>query len=236
MDDVIKGECDIPKQLYDFISNLIEGLDINSKNPDDKSVKVISLYSDIIYAITGGRTKPSKHLTLGLAMKSLTNSRKVITILNRYGHTVGYNLVEEFETEMTYTSLDEDSVVPLGIDTYSNLSTHVAFDNFDRFVDTTSGKDTMHDTVGIIYQFRQSDKEEPESIERVSEVNDPQDEELNCRPAVRKRRKFEEVHLVSKQFFDTPDLNLNMLPLETIQSHIDLYKGAVEISKSKDLL
>lgn len=117
MDDIIKGECDIPKQLYDFISNLIEGPDKNSESPDDKSVKVISLCSDIIYAITNGRTKPSKHLTLGLAMKSLTNSRKVITILNRYGHTVGYNLVEELETGMTYTALDDKSVVPSGIDT-----------------------------------------------------------------------------------------------------------------------
>lgn len=187
MDDIIKDECDIPSQLYDFKRNLIEGPDMRSKSPDDKSVKVISLCSDNISAITNGRTKPSKHLTLGLAMKSLTNSLKVITILNRYGHTVGFNLVEELETEMTYTALDDESVVPSGIDTDSNPSTHVAFDNFDRFVDTTSGKETMHDTVGIIYQFRQLDNDEPEPAERVSEVNDPQDEELSNKSAGRKR-------------------------------------------------
>ena len=28
----------------------------------------------------------------------------------------------------------------------------MAFDNFDRFVETLSGKDTLHDTVGIVYQ------------------------------------------------------------------------------------
>lgn len=33
-----------------------------------------------------------------------------------------------------------------------NLCTGVAYDNFDRFVDTRSGKDTLHDTVGIIFQ------------------------------------------------------------------------------------
>ena len=32
------------------------------------------------------------------------------------------------------------------------LGTGVAFDNFDRFVETLSGKDTLHDTVGIVYQ------------------------------------------------------------------------------------
>lgn len=29
----------------------------------------------------------------------------------------------------------------------------VAFDNYDRFVETITGKDTLHDTVGIIYQI-----------------------------------------------------------------------------------
>ena len=31
-------------------------------------------------------------------------------------------------------------------------SSGVAFDNYDRFVETFSGKDTLHDTVGIAYQ------------------------------------------------------------------------------------
>ncbi|GFT80399.1 uncharacterized protein TNCV_2184551 [Trichonephila clavipes] len=33
-----------------------------------------------------------------------------------------------------------------------SLSTCVAFDNFDRYVDTLTEKDTLHDTEGIIYQ------------------------------------------------------------------------------------
>ena len=32
------------------------------------------------------------------------------------------------------------------------MCTGLAFNNFDRFVDTLTGKDTVHDTVGIIYQ------------------------------------------------------------------------------------
>lgn len=100
----------------------------------------------IIYAVTRGACKPAKNLTLGLAVKSLTNSRQVI-ILNRYGHTIGYNLAEELETEMTYTSIQDNKVIPKGITAANGHSTHIAFNNFDRFVDTTSGKDTMHDTV-----------------------------------------------------------------------------------------
>ena len=33
-----------------------------------------------------------------------------------------------------------------------NLCTGLAFDNFNRFVETSTGKDTLHDTVCIAYQ------------------------------------------------------------------------------------
>ena len=79
-----------------------------------------------------------------------------MTILNRYGHTIGYNLAEEIETELTYTAHNNNSFIPSGINPTFGLCTNVAFDNFDRFVDTTSGKDTLHNTVGIIYQFNAS--------------------------------------------------------------------------------
>lgn len=133
--------------------NLIQGPDIRRKNSTDDYVKIKSLCQDIIYIITKGHIKPAKHLMLGLAMKSLTSSRKVLTILNKYGHSVGYTVAEELETEMTYTAYENNKLIPPGIRPIKELSTHVAFDNYDRFVETFSGKDTLHDTVGIIYQF-----------------------------------------------------------------------------------
>lgn len=45
---------------------------------------------------------------------------------------------------------------PSGILLQPHLSTGVAFDNFDRFVETSNGKDTPNDTVGIIFQFVES--------------------------------------------------------------------------------
>nr|CAI5838229.1 unnamed protein product [Callosobruchus analis] len=53
---------------------------------------------------------------------------------------------EENETEITYTHTASDSVISPGIQTMDGLHTHVAFDNFDRFVDTCGGKDTLHNT------------------------------------------------------------------------------------------
>ena len=51
----------------------------------------------------------------------------------------------------------------------ANLSTGLAWNNFDRFVDTTSGKDTLHDTVGFIFQ----------NVENSSDANLTQNAEQN---------------------------------------------------------
>ena len=34
----------------------------------------------------------------------------------------------------------------------SSLTVDIAYDNFNQSVETLSGKDTLHDTVGIVYQ------------------------------------------------------------------------------------
>ncbi|GFQ68872.1 uncharacterized protein TNCT_426191 [Trichonephila clavata] len=61
-----------------------------------------------------------------MSLKSLTSSRKIIDIIHRYGHCISYPGVEELETETIYTS--------------------------EQKSETKSGKDTLHETVGITYQ------------------------------------------------------------------------------------
>ncbi|KAG8177854.1 hypothetical protein JTE90_027120 [Oedothorax gibbosus] len=87
-----------------------------------------------------------------MSLRSLTSSRKIINIIHRYGHCISYSAIEELETEATYTSVQKSESCPETIVKSPHLCTGVAFDNFDRFVETKSGKDTLHDTVGIIYQ------------------------------------------------------------------------------------
>ncbi|CAD6203987.1 GSCOCG00012671001-RA-CDS, partial [Cotesia congregata] len=108
--------------------------------------------ADLVYNVSKGKMKTNKHITLGMTLKSLISSRKIVEIINRYGHCCSYHVVEELETEATFSSSTRSELCPDGIKKSSGLNTGVAFDNFDRFVDTASGKDTLHDTVGIIYQ------------------------------------------------------------------------------------
>ena len=41
--------------------------------------------ADTVFSVVNGRKKPSKHLNLGPAPKSITGSKKLIGMLNRYG-------------------------------------------------------------------------------------------------------------------------------------------------------
>lgn len=145
------GECDIPKELYSLIRCLLSG-PRDSKN-ERKEIKVTSICNSIIFSMSNGMIKPSTCLSLGLVTKSLTGSRRMIEILNRMGHCISYTVVEELETELAYGCGAETNLLPGGlIAKNSELRTHVAFDNFDKYVETRSGKDTLHDTVGIAYQ------------------------------------------------------------------------------------
>ena len=124
----------------------------------------MTLSPKTLYSVTNGRVKPSKHLKLGIALKGLTGSKNVLTVLNRYGHCVNYNCVEELETELTYSSMSKQSEVPDGFNLYPDLATGVAWDNYDVFVETMDGKNTLHDTVGICFQNVKTDIEDNTGI------------------------------------------------------------------------
>ena len=156
--DLIAGECQIPPLLKNFYQTILCGNNYKQKNHPETELRCETLASDVIYATTRGRTKPPKQIVLGMSMKSLTSSKKVLNIINKLGHSISYSVVEELETEAAYTSVNRSSLCSSNIIMKNGLHTGVAFDNFDRFVETTNGKQTLHDTVGIIYQDVSEDK------------------------------------------------------------------------------
>lgn len=148
--DIVEGECDIPRELFVLIESLVKGP--RAHNSDRKNMKISSICNSIIFTMSNGTIKPSSCLTLGLTTKSLTGSRKMLNILNRMGFCISYTLTEEIETELAHGCSAQSHILPYGLSHSPILCTHVAFDNFDRYVETSSGKDTLHDTVGIVYQ------------------------------------------------------------------------------------
>lgn len=152
---VLEGECDIPIELFTLIECLVKGP--KGQTSDRKNMKISSICNSIIFTMSNGEIKPASCMTLALTTKSITGSRKMLNILNRMGFCISYTVTEEIETELAYGCSQQSSILPYGLTPSPIQCTHVAFDNFDRYVETSSGKDTLHDTVGIIYQNTSSD-------------------------------------------------------------------------------
>lgn len=111
--DVIRGECvSIPESLTYLLECIVCG-DNKSKTRHDfkkssRELKMLSIGQDIIYAATNGNIKTSKHVTLGMALKSLSSSKKIVDLVNKYGHCCSYHVVEELETELTFSTTNRD--------------------------------------------------------------------------------------------------------------------------------
>ena len=60
-------------------------------------------------------------------------------------------MIEEIEIEMTFEVPKKKQMTPDVFHLQPELGTGVAWDNYERFVETLTGKSTMHDTVGICY-------------------------------------------------------------------------------------
>ena len=107
---------------------------------------------DAVFAATAGLKKPLKHLMLGIALKSLTCSRKVIKIMIRLGHCASYHTIEELETKARFKSTKQNLLTPLGMKLNSRCGTGVVWDKFDRFLETITIRETLHDRVGVTNQ------------------------------------------------------------------------------------
>ena len=82
-DDIIDREVQIPEQLNQFFTHLVVGPDHRSHESASKIRRVESLAAETVFLVTNRRKKSSKHLKLGLAVKSMTGSKKLIGMLKR---------------------------------------------------------------------------------------------------------------------------------------------------------
>lgn len=91
-EDFKNGQAHPPGILTQFF----EGLFSNAKKEISPATSRRAWASscDVMYSATGGMLKPSKHLCLGMAIKSMTGSRKIVEILNRLGHCINYHITE----------------------------------------------------------------------------------------------------------------------------------------------
>jgi len=156
--DIISGENKIPDSLAVFFRILFSGT--SKPKSENLERKVSSSSQDAIFIATNGKLKPKKHLLLGLGIKSMTGSRKLLEVLNHWGYCISYHTSEEIETELALSLMNQKRVTPENLFCEAGLFTGIAWDNFDSNLETLSGKGTLHDTFGICYQNLETNKSE----------------------------------------------------------------------------
>ena len=111
-----KDEVNTPEDLVKFPRYLVGGGPyLGRELAAAKSYRITSISEDVVFVATSGRRRPAKHSQIGMAIKSLTGSKKVVTMLNRLGHCINYNGIEELETELTYNCSNANQITPSGM-------------------------------------------------------------------------------------------------------------------------
>ena len=165
---LIDGECkyeDIPKDLIELLMSIITDGDPRRFRSELCMRKIYSIAYDIVFATFRGKLKTSKHITFGMTLKSVTSSRRVIEMCNTYGHCCSYHVIEGLETEISFHANSKSTLCPTDTILLPDQCTGVAYDNFDRYVETRTGKDNLHDTVGILYQNIKSHDDDSDSTD-----------------------------------------------------------------------
>lgn len=123
------------------------------------------------------------------------------------------------ETEATYTSTSESQVCPEDIKKRRGLGTGLAYNNFDRFVDTNSGEDTLHlhDTVGIIFQNIDPDESSGEELSNTFQADNENDVNVSACLATqtsrKRRRTFSAISPELPSYFKKLKLCETLLPV-----------------------
>ena len=149
-----KVTFEVSDLVQNFFKYLIGGPDGRKWDLESRKRSIKSISQDVVFSTTSGIKKPLRHLQLELAISSLTGSRKVAEILNRMCDCVSYSSVEKLENELTFKFNKNSKETSFRMETTPEFNTGIAWDNFDRFVETKNGKDTLHNAVGIAYQMR----------------------------------------------------------------------------------
>ena len=123
-----------------------------SNSSDER--RVLMLAQDVVHCATHARTNMPKHVALGIAVRHMTRSKQLITMLSRMGHCDSYDDVEATDTSLAQEILAKSDI--FGTVLPSNISpgvfVQVAADNNDMTEETLDGKRTTHATTVVLYQ------------------------------------------------------------------------------------
>ena len=113
VDNIMEGEAippDSVKSLFKMLhmGNLSRIEELSSR----KSWLIDSSAADAVFCCSAGKIIPGKQLSLGFTLKSMTGSKKVLTLMNRYGHCASNETVRRVDKSLESTLNNSDSFIP----------------------------------------------------------------------------------------------------------------------------
>ena len=103
--------------------------------------------ADALFACSGRKLIPGKCISLALTMKSLTGSKAMVFLLNRFGHCASDKTIRQIDLCIEETLLKTKTLVPSQIIRKRNLSAGLAWDNFDINIEKPPGANIIHHTI-----------------------------------------------------------------------------------------
>ena len=154
---IMKGEVEIPSIVTNFFRTLYTGAVKTKSNRKERLVESTSAV--VVYSCSGGKLLPGKHLSLAIGLKSMSGSKQIVSLLNRFGHCASNEKVRRVDIGLESTITENSELLPEVIKkvTTKSLGTGLAWDNFDINLETLSGANSIHHTFGICYQEIQED-------------------------------------------------------------------------------
>ena len=148
----------IPVKLYNFLAWCV-GFSSDPVKDDrveissSKDANIVSIAQDLVYAESKGRKQTHKSLALGMTVRQMTGSVRLLRILHGLGHTASTATVYRHDTALAIASSDgarKEMTIPRNVS--ANTFTTIVWDNNDFDEETVSGKGTTHVANGIVLQ------------------------------------------------------------------------------------
>lgn len=219
-EDLLLGECKFPEHLTSFFTTLLAAFDYRRRKSAKTTRLVQSFSSDVVFAVTNGEIKPSKQITLGIALKSLCNSKKIIKIVHRYGHICSYDTLQDIETEATYTIANKDTCCPSEVHQKKGLHTVCVFDN----------------SVGIVIQDTESKEPVKEQHTTTNDTDETMTDSTDLENALRNTETTETVNKKRSykgQVQDMPRYSKKIKMMDTVLPNDSVLRSVVPADLNK---
>ncbi len=122
-----------------------------SNSSDER--RILMLAQDVEHCATHARASMPKHVALGIAVRHMTRSKELITMLSRMRHCSSYDDVEAMDTSTANEIIAKSDIFGVVSNISTGVFVQVAGDNNDINEDTLDGKTPQHWTLFQRGQF-----------------------------------------------------------------------------------